>query len=59
MTRLDVLKLAGLAGVDPRTARKALREGPDAIRGIPGERCAKAMRDLGLATADDREVRAS
>lgn len=31
--RAQVLRLAAAAGVDVRTAARALREGPDAIRG--------------------------
>lgn len=49
MTR-KVLSLALHADVDPRTARKALRDGPDAVRGRAGERLAEAMAELGLAS---------
>jgi DNA-binding LacI/PurR family transcriptional regulator len=48
--RTQVLALAAKACVDPRTAAKALREGPDAVRGITGERVAEAMRELGIAS---------
>jgi hypothetical protein len=41
--RRDVLILAGRAGVDPRTAERALREGPDALRGMVGDRILDAL----------------
>lgn len=50
-TRTLVLQLAARAAVDPRSARKAILEGPDAVRGMPGERCAEAMRELGISVA--------
>lgn len=42
-------QLAALADVDIRSAKKALRDGPQAVRGRPGERIAAAMPSLGIA----------
>jgi hypothetical protein len=44
-----VLRLAVLADVDPRTARKAMLHGVAAVRGRPAERIADAARELGIA----------
>ena len=46
--RITILELAAKAGCDPRTAAKALMYGPGAVRGLPGERLARAMRELGI-----------
>lgn len=47
-SRTDVLRLQGAALCNERTAKKALTYGPEAIRGVAGERVAAAMRELGL-----------
>ena len=52
MSRLTILHLAALAGVDPRTAKKALRDGAGSVRGLSGDRIAVAMRELGLSRPD-------
>lgn len=49
--RIEILRLAGLAGIDPRSARRALLEGPHVLRGICAERAAAAMAELGLTVA--------
>lgn len=48
MKQRDVLRLALEADIALPTARRALREGPQVIRGRPGERAAEAMRRLGF-----------
>ena len=52
--------LATAAGLDVRSSRKALRQGPQSLRGRAGARAALAMRDLGLVqwAADDAPVEA-
>jgi hypothetical protein len=50
------LKLAAEAGVDPRTARKAIRDGADAVRGLTGERVAEAAARLGIALGVGHET---
>jgi hypothetical protein len=47
--RAEILRLAAAAGVDPRTAARALRDGVDAVRGPHRVREAlrAAMTDLG------------
>ena len=47
LMRID-LHIAALADVDPRSVRRALREGRDAVRGRAGERIAEAARQLGV-----------
>lgn len=47
-SRSDVCRLVGLALVCEKTAIKALTFGPEKVRGTAGERCAEAMRALGL-----------
>ena len=43
----DIYALAGKAGVDPRTAKKALVEGVDAIRGEGvRDRLTQAMKEI-------------
>ena len=54
-----VLQLALAADVDPRTARKAMREGAAAVRGRPGERIAEQARILGIALPYTSTSRAS
>jgi hypothetical protein len=46
---MAALKLAAEAECDPRTALRALREGPDKVKGLVGARLARAMEALGLA----------
>ena len=46
--RIDALRLAAAAGCDPRTAAKAIEQGPTAVKGIVGDRLAEAMRSLGI-----------
>jgi hypothetical protein len=58
--RRTILRLAAEGDLDPRSARKALIEGPDALRGRAGERAREAMERLGLqenATASGRNAR--
>jgi hypothetical protein len=50
-----VLRLAAAAEVDPRTARKALARGAEAVRGRAGERVAEAAKKLGLTLGVDRD----
>lgn len=56
VSSLTALRLAASAGCDPRTAARALRDGPQAIRGAyVRERIERAMLELGVAptsTAD-------
>jgi hypothetical protein len=49
MGRATILKLAAEAGCDPRSARKAMEHGADAVRGLVGERVAAAAAKLGIA----------
>jgi len=45
------LALAARTGCDPRTAARALREGPDAIRTtLLRERLSRAMGEMGIAS---------
>jgi len=46
--RTDIFRLQGVALCDERTAIKALTFGPEHVRGIVGERVARAMVELGL-----------
>ena len=48
MKQRDDLRLALTADICLNSARKALREGPQKIRGRAGERAAEAMERLGL-----------
>jgi hypothetical protein len=48
------LQLAAEAECDPRTARRAMMEGADAVRGLTGERIAKAAATLGIVLGGDR-----
>jgi hypothetical protein len=48
--KLTALRLAGLAGCDPRSALAWLRGRP--IRGLAGERIERAARELGVRPAD-------
>ncbi len=50
--RID-LHLAALADVDPRSARRALKEGIAAVRGRAGEKIAEAARLHGIALPQD------
>lgn len=51
-SRADCLRLAAEIGVDPRTARRALERGPDALRSIADrERARDAIPRLGLDRA--------
>jgi hypothetical protein len=52
-----VLRLAAAAGADPRTARKALRYGARAVRGLAGERLAESMAALGIQSHSAGEQR--
>ena len=52
------MQVAARAAVDPRSAAKALRDGPDAVRGYAGERIANAMRELGVAPSNTEPPRA-
>ena len=54
--QLDVLRLAVAAECDPRTAAKALREGPHAVRVVlVRERLERAIHELGLdAQSEER-----
>lgn len=56
--RRDVLRLALEADLCFTSAKKALREGPQSLRGDAGARAAEAMRRLGLS-AEGGAVRAS
>lgn len=42
------LRLAAAAIVDPRSARKAIRHGSAAVRGMAGERLATAMAEMNI-----------
>lgn len=46
--QLTVLRLAAEAEVDPRTARKAILHGLEAIKPLTAARLAEAMKKLGL-----------
>jgi hypothetical protein len=46
-TRAEVLRLAAAADVDMRSARKAILHGASCVRGDPGVRLARAMRQGG------------
>jgi hypothetical protein len=50
-SRLAVLRLAYLAGVDPRTADRHLRG--ERIAGLAGERCRSALGTRALLTSDE------
>ena len=47
--RRTVLRLAAAADLDPRSARKALEQGPETLRGDAGVRAALAMRAMQIA----------
>jgi hypothetical protein len=49
--RLTEIRLAAAAQCDPRSAARALREGPDAVRGLAGTRLREAMVTMGLIAA--------
>jgi hypothetical protein len=53
--RRDVIALAAAATVDPRSAEKALQQGPYSVRGLAGDRLAEAMRELGLTQVEQTE----
>jgi predicted urease superfamily metal-dependent hydrolase len=48
-SRREVLALASLASIDPRTAERVLIEGLDAVRGMVRERVAEALAARGAA----------
>jgi hypothetical protein len=48
--------LAARAGCDPRTAAKALKLGPTSVKGLAGDRCAAAMKDMGIGVPATGEV---
>jgi hypothetical protein len=53
--QLLVLRLAAHAACDPRTAKKAMTRGSDAVEGLLGQRIAESMKALGIA--DPAEAR--
>lgn len=57
--RLTILRLAAEADIDPRSAAKALRDGPESLRGRVGEKAANAMARLGLEHEKEAAKRAS
>lgn len=57
VSTLAALRLAAAAGCDPRTAARALREGPERVRGAyVRERLTTAMRELGYAASEARRT---
>lgn len=54
--RREIHELAARASVDIRTAERALVEGVNAIRGLPRERIADAMRELGRAATEPQHA---
>ena len=51
MDRLTILRLAAEADLDPRSARKALTQGPHSLRGRAGEKALAAMQRMGLVSS--------
>jgi hypothetical protein len=43
-----VLTIAAKAEVDPRSVEKALREGPQSVRGMSGDRIARVLEKMGV-----------
>lgn len=53
--RTDIIRLAAAAACDPRSAKKALEQGAESVKGLVGDRLAQAMRELGLTTVAQTE----
>ena len=53
--RIMALRLAAEADIDPRSAAKALTEGPEALRGRVREKAAAALDRLGLGASPSSE----